>query len=120
MIRRSSIAVLALLPLVACATARGGGVDEGDPSLPEPMAHIPIYWAGTAPECGVQPVRNVSARTRAGLREAAALAGANAVVDGRVSTQTAGLTQPRGAGLRPVLVNVYSGLAVRRSAKCMR
>jgi predicted small secreted protein len=121
MIRRSSTTVLALLAALAsaCATARGAGVDEGDASLADPVARIPIYWAGTAPECGVQPVRAVSARTRSGLRQAAASLGADAVVNGRVSTQTAGFAQPRGGGPRPVLVNVYSGLAVRRAAKCL-
>jgi len=120
---RLRIALLAAFAaaLSACATIRGSGVDARDPALPQHLASIPIYWAGTLPRCPVEAVARVAALSRAALRERAYENGADAVVDGRMQsrlTQQRSFTGSRGA--LPMVSYVYSGIAVRLASRCMR
>ena len=113
-------AVAALLAAGACATIAGSGVDAEDTTLPEPLSKIPIYWAGTMPNCGMTPVARVSAATRADLRQRAYDSGADAVVDARMfsrSLERAAAT--RGRSALPMVTYVYAGVAVKLAPKCL-
>lgn len=117
MIRRSPVLLLAAA-LSACATIAGSGVDREDTALPQHLAHIPIYWAGTLPQCTMQPVARVSAYSRAGLRELAFEHGADAVVDTRVQSRAQSYTIGQRRSLQTDVNNLYYGVAVKLSSKC--
>ncbi|HYH81788.1 MAG TPA: hypothetical protein VEX86_18420 [Longimicrobium sp.] len=112
-------AAAALAATTACATVAGSGVDARDSALPEHLASIPIYWAGTLPTCPVEPVARVAALSRAALRERAYERGADAVVDGRMQSRTTERAMVRGRGTLPMVSYVYYGVAVRLGAKCL-
>jgi hypothetical protein len=115
--RRAALALCAAV-LAGCATIRGSGVDREDLALPEYLAHIPIYWAGTLPECGVQALSAVSALSRADLRRAAWERGADAVVDARMASRASQAMVARNRPPVTTISYVYSGMAVRLSPKC--
>src|ERR1700745_2625274 len=117
MIRRSPILPLALL-LSACATIAGSGVDREDNALPQHLAHIPIYWAGTLPQCGMEPVAAVSALSRAALRERAFETGGDAIVNARVQSRAQSYSIGQRRSLQTDVNNVYYGTAVKLADKC--
>jgi hypothetical protein len=120
MIRIPLLAVLGAAALSACASASGRGVDANDPGLPEHLGRIPIYWIGTKPQCQSVPVRAVAATSRTGLRQRAYESGADAVVEGRVSTRAVDRRPSIGnRSALPGLLSVYEGMAVRLSPKCL-
>ena len=116
MIRLSPIPILAVL--AACATIAGSGVDREDTALPQHLAHIPIYWAGTLPQCATQPMGRVSALSRAALRERAYEAGGDAVVDARVQSRAQSYSIGQRRSLQTDVNNIYYGMAVKLSGKC--
>lgn len=119
-LRLSLTAAACVAAVSACATIRGSGVDARDSALPDYLANIPIYWAGTLPPCQVQALARVAATSRAALRERAYENGADAVVDARMQSR---LTQRSFTGSRsalPMVSYVYSGIAVRLASKCIR
>jgi len=119
MTRHLLIRVLALgVSLAGCATIGGSGVDREDLALPDYLAHIPIYWAGTLPECGVQALAAVTALSRADLRRYAYEAGGDAVVDARMASRTTSALVARNRPPVTTVSYVYSGMAVRLSSKC--
>jgi predicted small secreted protein len=115
---RISLAAAAAV-LSACATLRGSGVDARDSALPDYLANIPIYWAGTLPRCPVEAVARVAATSRAALRERAYENGADAVVDGRMQSRLTQRSFTGSRGALPMVSYVYSGIAVRLASKCM-
>lgn len=117
MIRHSPIPLLAVA-LSACATIAGSGVDREDTALPDHLAHIPIYWAGTLPQCAVQPVAAVSALSRAALRERAYERGGDAVVNARVQSRAQSYSIGQRRALQTDVNNIYYGTAVKLSDKC--
>lgn len=117
MIRHSPILLLALA-VSACATIAGSGVDREDLALPAHLAHIPIYWAGTVPQCAVQPVARVSALSRAALRERAYERGGDAVVDARIQSRAQSYSIGQRRALQTDVNNIYYGMAVKLSGKC--
>lgn len=116
MIRLTPIPLLAVFS--ACATIAGSGVDREDPALPAYLAHIPIYWAGTLPQCGMQPVAAVSALSRAALRERAYEQGGDAIVNARVQSRAQSYTIGQRRSLQTDVNNIYYGTAVKLADKC--
>ncbi|HET7463937.1 MAG TPA: hypothetical protein VFJ82_21960 [Longimicrobium sp.] len=117
MIRHLPIPLLAAV-FSACATIAGSGVDREDTALPQHLAHIPIYWAGTMPQCTIQPVGRVSALSRAALRERAFERGGDAVVDTRVQSRAESYSIGQRRSLQTDVNNIYYGMAVKLADKC--
>lgn len=116
---RTAWVLAAALSLSACALLRPGpgelAVDREDPSLPEPEAHVPIYWERSLPPCGVTPIGRIEGPTRASLRRQAIGVGGNAVID--AGRRIVG-ARSRGAAYMQPSSEVYWGTAVRISGKC--
>lgn len=106
--------------LAACATIRGSGVDREDLALPRHLARIPIYWAGTLPGCTVEAKAAVSALSRADLRQRAYDAGADAVIDARMTSRSGNYSIGRTRAMQTSVAYIYSGTAVKLSSKCIQ